>query len=79
MLDFEKVFRDFITNFLKYPQDLKIEKQEGSKSVVLNIYANKEDVGKLIGLQGRNVKALKTLASSLGNIHGRRLSLFIMD
>ncbi len=58
---------DFVIQFAKliasYPEDISIEVQEGDEITELTLFANQEDVGKLIGKEGKMIGAIKTVIS----------------
>jgi len=46
------------------PEDISIEIEEGDENFdEITIFANSEDVGKLIGKQGRMINSIKTVIS----------------
>jgi len=58
---------DFVAGFAKlmasYPDDIKVEVQEGDEVSQITLYANKSDIGKLIGKEGKMIGAIKTVIS----------------
>lgn len=58
---------DFITNFAKliatYPDEIRVELQEGDESSEILLFANQADIGKLIGKDGKMIGAIKTVIS----------------
>ena len=48
-------------------------------TVVLEVVAAQQDVGKIIGRQGRTIKALRTLLHAAGTKHNRRFILEIVE
>ena len=75
-----------ITELIDHPDDLKVEvRQEGESNdeagytVFADIKVNQEDVGKIIGRQGRTIKSLRTLARALGARHGARVEVEIIE
>ncbi len=47
-----------------YPEDVKVEKFEHNNQTLIEITVNPEDVGKVIGKQGRIIKAIRTVVKS---------------
>lgn len=45
-------------------EDVSVEKMENSGSILLEVTVNPEELGKIIGRQGRIIKAIRTLARS---------------
>ncbi len=58
---------EFVAQFAKliasYPDDIKVEMQEGDDVSEIILYANQADVGKLIGKEGKMIGAIKTVIS----------------
>lgn len=58
---------DFVAQYARlnatYPQDVAVESIDGNEVVEIILHANKLDVGKLIGKDGKMIGAIKTLIS----------------
>jgi len=58
---------DFVAQFAKliasYPDDIRVEVQEGDEITQIVLYANQDDIGKLIGKSGKMIGAIKTVIS----------------
>lgn len=58
---------EFIAQFAKliasYPDDIKVQMQEGDDVTEIILYANQADIGKLIGKEGKMIGAIKTVIS----------------
>ena len=52
---------------------------EGEKSTILELKVAQEDVGKVIGKQGRIAKAIRTILSASATRDGKRATLEILD
>jgi len=50
-----------IKNIVKNPSDVKITQKDSNNITKLIVNANKEDIGTIIGKQGRVIKAIKEL------------------
>ena len=59
------------------PDAVTVERIEDEEGVVLRLHVAKDDVGKVIGRQGRIAKALRTLVRASGAADGRRVLLEI--
>jgi predicted RNA-binding protein YlqC (UPF0109 family) len=59
------------------PDAVRVERVEEPDAVVLRLSVAPDDVGKVIGLQGRVARALRTLVRSAGARGDRRLVLEI--
>jgi uncharacterized protein len=47
-----------------HPEDVKVSRMERNNHMLLEITVNDEDVGKIIGKQGRIIKALRTVVKA---------------
>jgi uncharacterized protein len=61
------------------PDAVRVERVEEGDVVVLRLSVAPDDVGKVIGRQGRVVRALRTVVRSAGARGDRRLMLEIAD
>ena len=76
----EKELVEFmVKSLVDYPDEVSVNVVEGEKSVVLELHVAKDDVGKVIGKQGRIAKAIRTVLGASATKDGRRASLEILD
>ena len=61
------------------PDAVRVEEAEEDGSLVLRLHVAPDDVGKVIGRQGRIARALRTLVRAGGAHEGRRIVLEIVD
>jgi predicted RNA-binding protein YlqC (UPF0109 family) len=61
------------------PDAVRVERVEEPDAVVLRLFVAPDDVGKVIGRQGRVARALRTLVRSAGARGDRRLVLEIQS
>ncbi len=62
------------------PDAVRVEEfEEEDGTLVLELYVAEGDVGKVIGRQGRLVRALRTIVRAGGVEAGRRVQLEIVD
>lgn len=61
------------------PDDVEIEVIEGERSVILQLKVNQEDIGKVIGKQGRIAQALRTLVKAAATKQGKNAIVEILD
>lgn len=64
-------------NLADHPDKVSVEESEQGGSVVLLLHAAEEDKGKLIGKQGRVIKAIRALACAAASKSGKRVSVEI--
>lgn len=71
---------DFIARALvDYPDLVSVEEIEGNQTSVIELRVSKEDLGKVIGKQGRTARALRTILSAASNKLKKRAVLEIIE
>jgi predicted RNA-binding protein YlqC (UPF0109 family) len=61
------------------PEAVRVEREEREDVVVLRLFVAKEDVGKVIGRQGRIARALRQLVRAASGRQRKRVVLEIVD
>ncbi len=64
---------------VEHPEDLRVTGIDGARCLVLEVRCNKEDIGILIGKNGKTVSALRVLLTAMVSRQNRRVMLEIMD
>ena len=61
------------------PEQVKVEEVEGSHTSVLELKVAKEDIGKIIGKQGRTAQAMRTILNAASGKTKKRMVLEIIE
>ena len=61
------------------PDPVRVEREEREDIVVLRLFVAKDDVGKVIGRQGRIARALRQLVRAAAGRQRKRVVLEIVD
>ncbi|HHV08421.1 MAG TPA: KH domain-containing protein [Firmicutes bacterium] len=61
------------------PDDVSVNEVEGERSLILELRVASEDMGKVIGRQGRIARAIRTVVRSASAKDGRRVMVEIME
>ena len=61
------------------PEQVSIRQIDGERTLVLELQVAKEDLGKIIGRQGRTAKAMRTILSVASAKIKKRVVLEIME
>ena len=61
------------------PEDVSIKEVEGEQTTVLELRVNNDDLGKVIGRQGRTARAIRTLLAAAGMKVHKRFVLEILE
>jgi uncharacterized protein len=76
----EKELVEYIVRSLvDHPEAVEVNVVEGEKSTILELRVSQDDLGKVIGKQGRIAKALRTILSATATKTGKHASLEILD
>ena len=62
-----------------HPEQVSVNEVEGSQTSVLELTVAKEDIGKVIGKQGRTARAMRTILSAASAKIKKRTVLEIVD
>jgi predicted RNA-binding protein YlqC (UPF0109 family) len=62
-----------------HPDDVRVKSVDGSQVTVLELRVHSEDLGKVIGRQGRTAKAIRTLLGASGMKLRKRFTLEILE
>ena len=68
-----------IKNLVDLPDAVDINIVENEQGTVVEVKVSPQDVGKVVGRQGRTVKALRTIAMTVGARVGRRVRLEVIQ
>lgn len=61
------------------PEEVRVEEIDGEKSVIIELRVANDDLGKVIGKQGRTAKAMRLLLSAAGTKLKKRATLEILE
>ena len=62
-----------------HPDEVKVTEVEGEQTTILELRVAKEDLGKVIGKQGRTAKAIRTILGAAANRIKKRYVLEILE
>lgn len=75
----KELTKRIIQALVDHPEQIVISEVEGKQVTVLEIKAAKEDLGKIIGKQGRNAKAIRTILNAASAKIKKRTVLEIVE
>ena len=70
---------DIVKALVDQPEQVSVTEIEGGNTVVLEISVAKSDMGKVIGKQGRNAQAIRTILSAAAGKAKKRYVLEIVE
>lgn len=60
----EDLVRYIVENLVENKDSIEIKTEDGEKTCVLTILVNKEDIGKVIGRDGKIARSIRTIVKS---------------
>ncbi|MBN1263274.1 MAG: KH domain-containing protein [Candidatus Pacebacteria bacterium] len=66
-------------SIVDYPEEIAIEEKEFDGSLNLSLQVNPADIGKIIGKEGRTIKAIKNLLHLKGILINQRVFLDLVE
>ncbi|RMD46031.1 KH domain-containing protein [Persephonella sp.] len=71
---------DFVAKSLvDHPDKVEVKEIEGEKTTVIELKVAPEDLGKVIGRQGRTARAIRTLLAAVARKQNKRAVLEILE
>jgi predicted RNA-binding protein YlqC (UPF0109 family) len=74
----EELVRYLVTSLVEAPDAVEITKNESEESVTFEVALDPADIGKVIGRQGRIIKAIRTLARAAGSTDSRQVEVEVL-
>ena len=68
-----------IEKLVDHPDDIKINEVAGEHTHIFELRVHQEDLGKIIGKQGRTAKAVRTILNAASVKENKRAILEILD
>jgi predicted RNA-binding protein YlqC (UPF0109 family) len=68
-----------IKNLVDAPNAVDVQLVEGEQGTIVEVRVSPEDAAKIVGRQGRTIKALRTIAMTVGARFGRRVRLELIQ
>lgn len=61
------------------PNDVSVKETQGERTTILELRVAQEDLGKVIGKEGRTARAMRIILSAAGTKMGKRCVLEILE
>jgi len=66
-------------SLVEHPDDVTVTEKQGADELTLELRVAPDDMGKVIGRQGRIVKEIRILMKAVAQRKGKKVSVEIMD
>jgi uncharacterized protein len=68
-----------VQNLVDNPVQVKVECFDGQRGTIIEVQVAKEDIGKIVGKNGRTIQALRTVSMLAGTKLGRHVRLELIE
>jgi uncharacterized protein len=62
-----------------HPDDVVVKEEEKDNEITLDISVNQEDMGKVIGKQGKIIKSIRSLLFAKSIKEGKKININLLD
>ena len=79
MMSLKLMIEEIARSLVDHPDSVHVSEVQGEQTTVLELRVAQEDLGKVIGKQGRTARAMRTLLTAAGMKHHKRAVLEILE
>lgn len=77
-VNYEKLIKDLVMPLVVHPEDLMVKKfSEDESMLTIQIFVNQDDLGRVIGKNGRIANAIRTIAYASASRDGKKITINI--
>lgn len=77
-MDAVEFLQFLVASLVKTKEDVVIEKKEDEFGTLLTLKVNPEDMGTVIGKEGKTISAIRTVLRVLGSKNNQRINLKVL-
>lgn len=74
----KNLLKHIVCDLVSKPDSVKISERRDNDKLILEIFVDSQDVGKIIGREGRTIKALRSLIISLAD-DGQEMAVDVQE
>jgi uncharacterized protein len=67
-----------VKNIVSDPESVKVTQSDGQKRSLVEIHVASDDIGKIVGKNGRVIRSIRTLTSSIGTKVGYKVDVVVV-
>ncbi|WP_075617532.1 KH domain-containing protein [Paenisporosarcina indica] len=68
----KQLIETIVKPLVDYPEEVRVERDENANRIVYKLSVHADDMGKVIGKQGRVAKAIRTIVYSAASSHHKK-------
>lgn len=76
---YKKLLEYIVNNLVNHPEDVEVSEVVLDKRTILKLKVNKEDMGRVIGKEGRIIRAIREIISAYATKEGQKVSVDIEE
>ncbi|MCS7245935.1 MAG: KH domain-containing protein [candidate division WOR-3 bacterium] len=73
------LLEQLVKSIVDKPENVEIKEIPGEKVVIYEVKVDREDLGKIIGKQGRTAKAIRTILAAISLKRGKKVVVEIIE
>ena len=73
------LLKHIVQAMVDYPEEVQITEVKGGQTTILELRVAKSDMGKVIGKQGRNAQAIRSILNAASAKNRQRVTLEIVE
>ena len=75
----KELIRTIVVELVDHPDQVSVTEIAGDNNCLIELRVAKEDIGKVIGKEGRTAQSMRTILTAVSTKLGRRAHLDIVD
>ena len=79
MVDIKEIVEYLVKLIVDKPEEVEIAEKRGEQVIMFEVRANKQDFGKILGKQAKNIQAIRTLVNAISAKAGKRSIIEIIE
>lgn len=73
------VLEKLVKTIVDYPEKVQVKRIEGSSTLIYEVKVGSEDIGKVIGKQGKTAEAVRTIIQAISRKSGKNTIVSILS
>ena len=79
MTEIKEIVEYLVKLIVDKPEEVEIAEKRGEQVIMFEVRANKQDFGKILGKQAKNIQAIRTLVNAISAKAGKRSIIEIIE